>query len=98
LLERYSPEEIEEIRADLAGLLGQASADAVLTPFMLAALDLLDAESTVTVDRVFMSWLLIPWRDRVDALRANPGTSLARFMQQVHTTSEFGAAGGTGWR
>lgn len=65
---------------------------------MLAALDLLDHESKVTLDRVFMSWLTIPWTVRVDTLRANPGTPLTRLMQQVHTTSEFGAAGGTGWR
>ncbi len=95
MLERYSPAEQEEIRAELSGLLTQAAADAVITPFLLAALDLLDDEKFLTADRVFRSWLRIPWTVRVDTLRANPGTTLTRFMQQIHTTSEFGAAG---WR
>ncbi|HEX2149977.1 MAG TPA: hypothetical protein VHI31_07400 [Actinomycetota bacterium] len=95
MLERYSPEEKEEIRADLSGLLIQAAAESVTTPFLLAALDLLDDETYVALDRVFRAWLRIPWTVRVDALRVNPGTTLTRFLQQVHTTSEFGAAG---WR
>jgi hypothetical protein len=98
LLERYSPAEQEEIRAELSGLLPGASAGAATTPFVLAVLDLLDEETNVTVDRVFLSWLTIPWTIRVDTLRANPGTTLTRFMQQIHTTSEFGATGGAGWR
>ncbi|HEU4867916.1 MAG TPA: hypothetical protein VFV09_09325 [Actinomycetota bacterium] len=98
LLEHYSPAEQEEIRAELSGLLPRASADAVTTPFVLAVLDLLDGETNVTVDRVFLSWLTIPWTTRVDTLRAKPGTALTRFIQQIHTTSEFGATGGSGWR
>lgn len=95
MLERYSPEEQEEIRAGLSAMLGKASAQAVRTPFLLAALDLLDDETYVTADRVFLCWLSIPWTVRVDTLRADPRTAVTRFMQQVHTTSEFGAAG---WR
>jgi hypothetical protein len=98
LLERYSPEEQEDMRAELSGLLPQASAEAVTTPFLLAVLDLLDEETKVTVDRVFLSWLAIPWTVRVDTLRANPGATLTRLMQQIHTGSEFGAAGGAVWR
>lgn len=95
MLERYSPEEIEEIRAGLSGLLIRAVAESVTTPFLLAALDVLDDETYFGLDRVFRAWLRIPWTVRVDTLRVNPGTTLTRFMQQVHTTSEFGAAG---WR
>jgi hypothetical protein len=95
LLERYSANEQEEIRAGLAGMLARALAGAASTPFLLAALDLLDDETYLTADRMFLCWLTIPWTVRVDALRTNPGTPLTRFLQQVHTTSEFGAAG---WR
>lgn len=98
MLERYSPDEQEEMRAELSGLLARASAEEVTTQFVIAALDLLDHENQVTVDRVFLSWLTIPWTVRVDTLRAHPGTALTRFMQQIHTRSEFGAAGGAGWR
>jgi hypothetical protein len=81
------------MRAELSGLLPQASAEAVTTPFLLAVLDLLDEETKVTVDRVFLSWLAIPWTVRVDTLRANPGATLTRLMQQIHTGSEFGQPG-----
>jgi hypothetical protein len=98
LLEHYSPVELEEIRADLSRLVSLAAAESVTTPFLLAALDLLDEETNVTVDRIFLAWLAIPWAVRVDTLRADPGTPLTRLMQQVHTRSEFGATGGAGWR
>jgi hypothetical protein len=95
VLERYSQQEQEEIRAGLSGMLDKASAEAASTPFLLAALDLLDDETYVNADRMFLCWLAIPWTVRIDALRANPGTALTRFLQHIHTTSEFGAAG---WR
>jgi hypothetical protein len=90
LSERFSPEEREEMRSDLIALLSQAPAEAVFTRFLLAALDVLDQETDANVHRVFISWLRIPWTTRVDTIRTNPGTPLTRFVQQVHTNSEFG--------